>query len=149
MDVFESGIFYGKKLHPSQSQQYLNADAAAVIAAPQSSVGAATGKGASPSDSSAGKTTPTTGTATGKSGTDLMNTGTVQAGAVVTDAQVTPPPAPTPSPAGPFLGTFQFPQQYNQDDYGQQQGTSNKTLLFIALGIAALGGLIYYKKHNA
>ena len=149
MDVFESGIFYGEKLHPSQSQ-HLNADAAAVVAAPVTS-GRALGKATTGSNESVGKTTPYGGVATGKSGVDLMNTGAAQAATAATQPQVADSATPTPPPpAGPFLGTFQFPQQqYYPECDMQQGGVSKKTLLYVAVGIAAVGLFIYYKKHNA
>jgi hypothetical protein len=149
MDVFESGIFYGKKLHPNKSE-YANADAAATaVAGPTPSIisgGSALGK-----IKSLGTPAPTGKVFNVKDIKALSDQAQAQAATVATQPQVAPVAPPPPAPAGPFLGTFQFPQQqyYPECDIQQQGGASNKTLLYVAVGIAAVGLFIYYKKHNA
>jgi len=147
MDVFERDIFYGTKLHPSKAE-YANADGSSITTAGaeiQSSGLRKTLKNLSDQEQEK-RAKAQGGTARSKilGAGDQVSATQTQTIAPVSE---TPAPAPVPTSQGPFLGTFQFPQQ-GYDDGTQQSGggVSNQTLIFIAVGIAAVGMFLYLRK---
>lgn len=147
MDVFEKDIFYGTKLHPSKAE-YANADGAALITAGAATQGSSLRQTLkSLSDQEQEKRAKAQG------GTGMSKILGASDQKIATQAQAVAPvsevPAPVPvptTPQGPFLGTFQFPQQGYDDGTQQAGGMSNQTLIFIALGIAAIGMFLYLRK---
>jgi hypothetical protein len=158
MDVYENGIFYGRKLHPSNSMMgdadYANLNLRDKPAAIAPIVDAPTGKsltamiGDGKPSMAPSRPEPTGIIGDGKPSMVACNGAKPSGGTAYQEpAAGVPTPAPMPAPGGtPMMGTFQWPQQGGYYEGGQPN--NNKTLIMVAIGIAALGGVIYYFKNR-
>lgn len=157
MDVFEHKLFYGRKVHPSNSMMgdadFANMSLSAKPAAIAPIVDAPTGKGLTAMvGSSNGKPimgeyqAPPTGIVGDGKPSMVVETGAKPTGGhtYAEPQPVTPTPAPTSTT--PMMGSFPWPQQGGY--YPEAQPNNNKTLIMVAVGIAALGVVIYFVKNR-